>query len=103
MDIQRTPPPRRLKRGVLAAAVIILVVVATVALAQLRPAAAPVSRSAIMTDVVKRGTLLRSVRGSGRLVPEQSRWLAAATDARVEKILVQPGTRVGADTIVIEL
>jgi HlyD family secretion protein len=103
MDIQRTPPPRRRKRSVIAAAVIILIVLATVALAQLRPAAVPVSRASIMTDVVKRGTLLRSVRGSGRLVPEASRWLAASTDARVEKVLVQPGTRVTAETIIIEL
>lgn len=103
MDIQRTPNKRRLTRGVIIAVLVVLGLVVTAALAQLRPAAPQVKRASLMTDRVKQGTLLRTVRGSGRLVPQESRWTAAATNARVEKILVEPGTRVSADTVIIEL
>lgn len=103
MDIRRPPQKRLPTRGFVIGILIVLAVVATVAVAQLRPAAPAVSRAAVMTDVVRRGALVRSVRGSGRLVPQESRWTAAATNARVEKILVEPGSRVRADTILIEL
>jgi HlyD family secretion protein len=104
MDIPRPSKPRRVRtRVLLIALVAAVVIVATVAIAQLRPAGAPVNRSSVMTATVVRGTLVRSVRGPGRLVPEQFRWVAAITDGRIDKILVQPGTRVTADTVVLEL
>ena len=47
--------------------------------------------------------MVRQVRGLGTLVPEEIRWIPAATDGRVERIVVQPGTRVEADTVLLEL
>ena len=57
----------------------------------------------MVIDTVKRGPMVRQVRGLGTLVPEEIRWIPAATDGRVERIVVQPGTRVEADTVLIEL
>jgi HlyD family secretion protein len=104
MDIPRISETRpRTRRFIILGTLLAIVVVATVAIAQLRPAGAPVARAAVMTDKVVRGPLVRTVRGGGRLVPEQFRWLAAVTAGRVDKILVQPGTHVTADTVIVEL
>jgi len=72
-------------------------------LAKLKPALFLVDRSSVWMDTVSRGPLVRDVRGIGTLVPEDIRWLPARTDARVERILVWPGTTVGTDTVVLEL
>lgn len=70
---------------------------------QLKPAAPTVDRTAIWIDTVRRGTMLRQVRGLGTLVPEEIWWISATVDARVQRILVQPGTEVSASTVLIEL
>ena len=72
-------------------------------LSRLKPAAPSVARSSVVIDTVKRGPMLRQVRGLGTLVPEEIRWIPAATEGRVERIVVQPGARVEADTVLIEL
>lgn len=102
MDIVRTPETKRIPRAAIIAAAVVIVI-ATIALARLRPAAIPVDRSSILTDTVRRGPMAREVRGSGVLTPVDVRWIAAATDARVERIVVQPGSAVRADTIIVEL
>jgi HlyD family secretion protein len=90
------------RRWQIAAAVAALVVV-TVGLYRLDPAAPEVERGAIWIDTVKRGELLRQVRGPGTLVPKEVRWIAAESDGRVERVLVKPGAVVTADTILLEL
>ena len=60
-------------------------------------------KSSVVIDTVKRGAMTREVRGSGALVPENVLWIAASTDGRVESLLVQPGSAVKSDTIIIEL
>jgi HlyD family secretion protein len=70
---------------------------------RLKPAAPPVDRSTVWIDTVKRGPMLRSVRGLGKLVPEEIRWVPAATEGRVEKKLLEPGAVVTPDTILVEL
>ena len=105
MDIPRHTSKRkrrlvRLLLGVSAAASILLI---SVALARLKPAAPTVTRSTVLIDTVKRGEMLRQVRGNGTLIPEQIRWIPAPAEGRVERILVQPGTTVSADTTLIEL
>lgn len=70
---------------------------------RLKPAAPPVDRATIWIDTVKRGPMLRQVRGLGKLVPEEIRWVPAATEGRVENRLLEAGARVKADTILIEL
>jgi len=104
MDIVRTSAARKLPRRLLYAALAIFaVVLTTVAFARLEPAAPPVEASSLVIETVERGPLTRAVRGSGVLVPENVRWISAATDGRVERVVVQPGTKVTADSVIIEL
>ena len=73
------------------------------ALARMEPAAPSVERATVLVDTVKRGSIVRQVRGVGTLVPEDTRWLPATTDGRVERILLRPGRKVGADSVILEL
>jgi HlyD family secretion protein len=52
---------------------------------------------------VKRGPMVRQVRGLGTLVPEEIRWIAARTQGRVDKIIIRPGTFVEPGTLIVEL
>ena len=105
MDVQRTDVARQKKRkrtlliGVALAAVILI----SIGLAQLEPAAPTVEGGALYFSNVERGEMLRQVRGPGTLVPESLQWITAATQGRVERILVLPGTVVEADTVLLEL
>lgn len=104
MDVARQPKPRRhLARYAAIGGGGVLILLTTLGLARLRPAAPVLDRGSVVIDTVKRGPLTREVRGSGTLVPEDVRWIAAATDARVERVVVQPGTAVKADTVIVEL
>jgi len=71
--------------------------------ARLKPAAMSVDRASVWVDTVKRGPMLRQVRGLGTLLPEDIRWIAANKDGRVEKIVVRPGAHVEPDTLILEL
>lgn len=77
----------------------------TLGLSKLKPAAPPVDGGTIWRDTVKRGTILRDVRGIGTLVPEQIRWIPAETDAQVEEIKLLPGVeqRVKKDSVIMRL
>jgi HlyD family secretion protein len=70
---------------------------------RLKPAAPAVDRTMIWIDTVKRGPMLRQVRGLGKLVPEEIIWVPSVTEGRVEKKLLEPGARVVSDTILLEL
>ncbi|MBA3269366.1 MAG: HlyD family efflux transporter periplasmic adaptor subunit [Acidobacteria bacterium] len=108
MDIQRPASVARQKkmRRIMFAAVGVLVIgVVSVVLARLKPAAPTVERATVWVDTVKRGSMLRQVRGLGTLVPvdEARRLIPAATQGRVERILIRPGVEVTPDTVVLEL
>ncbi|MEA2464492.1 MAG: HlyD family secretion protein [Acidobacteriota bacterium] len=104
MDVTRTPEKnKKYRRYAGIGAMVIALIVATVAFARLEPAAPAVERNTLVIDEVKSGPFTRAIRATGTLVPENIRWIAAATDARVERIVVQPGTAVTADTVIIEL
>lgn len=77
----------------------------TLGVSRLKPAAPSVEYGTIWPDTVKRGSMLRQVRGLGSLVPipEDVRLIPAETDCRVEKILILPGTPVKPDSLVMEL
>jgi HlyD family secretion protein len=75
----------------------------TFGVSRLKPAAPTIERSTVWVDTVKRGPMLRQVRGTGTLVPEDIRVIAAATQGRVERVLARPGTEVAAGTVLIEL
>src|SRR5436853_7896016 len=67
------------------------------------PAAPTVERSTVWIDTVKRGSVLRQVRGLGTLVPVEIQWIPAITEGRVDKIRELPGTQVKPDTVILEL
>ena len=75
----------------------------TVLLARLKPAAPTVDRNLVWIDTVKRGQMLRQVRGLGTLVPEEIRWIAARTQGRVDKIILRPGALVTPDSVILQL
>lgn len=99
-DAQRKKKNRRILYTVVGLAVVLLV---TVALARLKPAAPSVDRATVWTDTVKRGPMLREVRGLGTLVPETIRLIPAATDGQVQQRYILPGTPVKADTVILDL
>jgi len=105
MDIPRPQVAgKRLRRRILyAAGLLTVVTLIGVGLSRLKPAAPSVERATVWTDTVKRGSMLRQVRGLGTLVPEEIRWIAALSEGGVEKILVLPGTTVKADTLLLVL
>ena len=105
MDIARPEEKRkkRIRRYIYVGAALVTVVLATAALSRLKPAAPRVDRSTVWTDTVKRGPMLREVRGLGTLVPETVWVIPAATDGRVEKRYLLPGTPAEADTIILDL
>ena len=78
-------------------------ILATIGLSRLKPAAPSVDRSSVWIDTVKRGPMVRQVRGLGTLVPEEFLWIPATTEASVEKILIWPGTKVEAGDVILEL
>ena len=99
MDIPRESQAakRRIRRILYGVGTFLLVAVITVALANLEPAAPSVDRATVWVETVKRGSMIRQVRGAGTLVPEEIRWIPAASDARVDRILVLPGSQVTAE------
>lgn len=105
MDIARPSPARkrRLVRTLYALGGLAVAAAITLGLARLKPAAPAVERGTVWVDTVKRGPMLRQVRGLGTLVPEEIRWIPAITEGRVERILVKPGTMVKRDTVLLEL
>src|SRR5947208_7097185 len=77
----------------------------TLGISRLKPAAPEVERSTVWTDTVKRGPMLRQVRGLGSLIPSQefTRQIPAETEATVVRILKLPGSQVKSDTILLEM
>jgi HlyD family secretion protein len=105
MDIQRKGVGRkkaiRLVTGLTVLAVAVIGI--SYGLTKLKPAAPGVEMSTLWPDTVRRGPMLREVRGLGTLVPEDTMLITATSDGRVQRIQVRPGTPVKADTIVMIL
>lgn len=106
MDIKR-PAKSKIKKRIRNGVVIFVGLVAvggiTVGLTKLKPAAPTLDRSTAVIDTVKRGQMIRNVRGNGTLVPQLTRWVPAPADGRLEKILVEPGVEVSTGTVIFEL
>ncbi|HEV7491992.1 MAG TPA: HlyD family efflux transporter periplasmic adaptor subunit [Rhodanobacteraceae bacterium] len=105
MDIARPELKQRKRRRqyLIGAGVAILLLLAVAGLSALGPAIPSIERSSVLVDTVKRGELLREVRGPGTLVPKEIRWIAAETAAHVERIVIKPGAIVKPDTVILEL
>ena len=106
MDIQRPDSVRKqkkLRQILYGAGALVVIAAVTVGLSRLKPAAPTVDRSTVWVDTVKRGPMVRQVRGLGTLVPEDIRWIPAQTDARVDEIVLRPGAVVHPDSIILKL
>jgi HlyD family secretion protein len=105
VDIARPEAKRqkRIRRTIYIAAAVVLIPLVTYALSRLKPAAPSVDRATVWTDTVKRGPMLREVRGLGTLVPETIRLIPAITDGTVETRYLLPGTLVKANTVILDM
>lgn len=105
MDIPRTgeAKKRRMRRTIVIVAIATVAVLVSLGLSRLEPAAPTVQKETLYIDTVKRGAMLRSVRGPGTLVPEDIRLIPAPVDARIESIPALPGVTVTADTVLMEM
>src|SRR4051794_3810035 len=105
MDIPRTgeAQKRRMRRTIVIVVGIAIVALVTIGLSRLEPAAPTVQRDTLYIDTVKRGPMMRSVRGPGILVPEEVQQISAPVDARIEKSPLLPGVTVTADTVLLEM
>src|SRR5438876_11290931 len=105
MDIQRPSNARAKKIRRIAYGTVALIIIGgvTYGLSKLRPAAPSVDRATLWPDEVKRGPMLREVRGLGTLVPEDIRWIPAQTNATVERIVLRPGAIVKPNSVILEL
>jgi len=92
-----------MRRLIYVVAGLLLAAAITTALARMKPAAPSVDRTAVWTDTVKRGPMLLEVRGLGTLVPETTWTVPAATEGRVAKRYLLPGTPVKAGTVILDL
>ena len=107
MDIARPEfkTQKRRRQAVIVAVIVIGVAAVSVGVSRLKPAAPTVERGTVWTDAVKRGSMLRQVRGLGTLVPSQEsvRQIPAETEATVVRIHLLPGSQVKADTVLLEM
>jgi HlyD family secretion protein len=106
MDIKR-PPKSKIKKNIRNAVMIVIGLAAiggiTYGLTKLKPAAPTLDRSTAVIETVKRGEMVRDVRGNGTLVPELTRMVPAPADGRVERILLKAGVEVDPFTVIVEL
>jgi multidrug resistance efflux pump len=93
------------KQWLVACVAVVVLAAAAFFVMRLKPAAPMVERSTVWTDTVKRGPLLRQVRGPGTLVPREDkiRIIPAETEATILRIRVLPGTQVKADTVIMDM
>jgi multidrug resistance efflux pump len=101
VDIASAKQPDRRRAIYIAGGIGVLIVL--VGVSRLKPAAPSVERPTLSIDSVVSSPMIREVRAPGSLVPEQIRWISAVAPGRVEKKLVQPGEKVTASTILMEM
>jgi HlyD family secretion protein len=105
MDIERPDlfKKRRRNQRILAGVGIVAAIVATIWIVTLGQPNPQVNRDQVWIGAVQRGDMIRNVRGLGKLVPEDMRWITARVSGRVEERLVQSGAEVESDTVILRL
>lgn len=106
MDIPRGKEVARrklIRRIVMISAVVAAIPLITWGLGRLKPAAPEIERGTVWIDTVKRGPMVRDVRGLGKLVVEEYIWIPAEFDGRIEKINFLPGLRVHKNDVLMTL
>ncbi len=105
MDIQRkgAAKSRLIRRITYSSLTLIATLIAGIGVWRLKPAPVSVERGTLWFGTVKRGPMIRNVRGLGTLVPEDILLIPAGTDGRVDKIILRPGAQVRSDTVLLEL
>ena len=102
MDIARQPlrNRRRFVGGGIAAVALVMIFVVV---ASLKPSEPSVARQTLWVDSVRRGEMVREVRGPGTLVPEHVRFVTAVSAGRVDRVMAQPGRMVQPQTVLLAL
>ena len=105
MDIARPDIARKkkIRQSIYALIAAVAVILVSVFVQQLQPAAPRVDRDTVYLGDVQRGPMVRQVRGTGTLVPEEIRWIPATTEGNVERIIIDPGEAVHAGSVILEL
>jgi len=105
MDIPRKS--RKVRRIVIRVIIAIIMMIAiaavTIFLSRLEPAAPSVERQTLLIDGVKRGDIILEVRGVGTLVSEDRLVVPSRVSGRASRILIQAGTPVEPNTVILEL
>ena len=106
MDLQRDPAilkKKQRRRAVIGVVVALAVVAVSVAVSRLEPALPSVAnaQSTLWIRTVRRGPMVREVRGAGTLVPEEIRWIPSTTSGRVKRIVLRPGAQVEPGTVIL--
>src|SRR4051794_14384971 len=104
MDVPRSNSrTAKSKRLVITGAVVVVVALAGLGISTMTRAVPVISRSSLWLEKVTQGPMTRQVRGTGTLVPEEVYWIPAATQGRVDRILIRPGVVVAPDSVILEL
>ena len=105
MDVPRKSARKQkiIKRIILGLVGVIVVAGTSVGLSRLKPAAPSVEFSTLWPGTVRRGPMVRDVRGLGTLVPEETLLIPAMTDGRVARIYIRPGTPLKANDVIMTL
>jgi HlyD family secretion protein len=105
MDVPRPSAARkrRIRRLIYFVFSLVVISAGTVGLSRMKPAAPSVDRATVWIDRVKRGPMIREIRGIGTLVPEEVRLIPALRDGLVERINVHPGDPVRKGTVLLEM
>ncbi len=105
MDIPRPEHRRRrrIRQAAIGGVLVLALALGTVGLAKLQPAVPDVPSASVWTESVHLGDMRLEVTGPGTLVPRETRWIAAQTDARVDQVLMRPGATVQPSSILIEM
>jgi HlyD family secretion protein len=105
MDVKREGVGRKkaIRRAILTVLLLAAAGGITFALSRLKPAAPTKERATVWIDGVKRGPMVRQVRGLGTLIPEEILFIPAQHEGRVDKVVLRPGVNVKEDTVLLVL